>query len=239
MKKITLFLFVIYALTASCGFMGKRVKGNGNWKTEERTFGSFDAVEVHGAMDVLVSVGPMGPVKVEIDENLQELVDVFVSGNTLIVRERAGYNLQPSREMKIHVTAPVYKRIDVSGAGDIVGQNKIVNPQPLQLNISGAGEINMDVDAPRVEVDLSGSGGVKLSGETKDLDISLSGAANAQCFDLKTENTKIHITGAGDANVFASVNLEASVSGAGSVRYKGSPTVNQKVSGAGSVSKAD
>ncbi|MCP2936704.1 DUF2807 domain-containing protein, partial [Salmonella enterica subsp. enterica serovar Typhimurium] len=65
-------------------------------------------------------------------------------------------------------------------------------------------------------------------------------ASDAKCFDLKSENTKVEISGAGDAEVFASVQLDARVSGAGSVKYKGNAaSVNQKVSGAGSVKKVE
>jgi hypothetical protein len=54
------------------------------------------------------------------------------------------------------------------------------------------------------------------------------------------ENTKVDISGAGSAEVFASVKLDAHVSGAGKVRYKGdAANVQQQVSGAGSVKKAE
>ena len=48
------------------------------------------------------------------------------------------------------------------------------------------------------------------------------------------------ISGAGSAEVYASVKLDAEVSGAGTVRYKGNATnVSQHVSGAGSVNKVE
>ncbi len=96
----------------------------------------------------------------------------------------------------------------------------------------------MEVDAPALDVEISGSGTVNLKGETKDFDLDLSGAANAHCYDLLSENTKVVISGAGDAEVYASVKLDAHVSGAGAVSYKGNASnVNQNVSGAGSVKK--
>jgi Putative auto-transporter adhesin, head GIN domain len=54
------------------------------------------------------------------------------------------------------------------------------------------------------------------------------------------ENTKVDISGAGSAQVFASVKLDAEVSGAGSVTYKGNAVnVSQHVSGVGSVNKVN
>jgi hypothetical protein len=50
----------------------------------------------------------------------------------------------------------------------------------------------------------------------------------------------VHISGAGDAEVFASVKLDAHVTGAGDIRYKGNPPqVIHNTSGAGSIQKAD
>ncbi|HEY8733449.1 MAG TPA: DUF2807 domain-containing protein, partial [Puia sp.] len=72
-----------------------------------------------------------------------------------------------------------------------------------------------------------------------DLSLNLTGAGHAYCYDLLTENTKVDISGAGSAQVYASVKLSAEVSGAGNINYKGNPIVSQQISGAGSVNKAN
>ena len=97
----------------------------------------------------------------------------------------------------------------------------------------------MDIKAPKITADISGACSVELKGETKEFSGDGSGSSNFKCFDLKAENVDIGISGAGDAEVYASVKLDVDVTGAGGVKYKGSPTVNQKISGAGSVKKVD
>jgi len=240
MKKIVLFLFVPALMLSSCGYIGgKKVRGNGNWKTTERNFSSFNKIEVRGAIDVFITQGDFKPVKIETDENLQEYVEIREEGNTLIIETKSGYNLDPTQDMKVHVTAPVYKEIQASGACDIVSESKINNAEAISFGVSGAGEIKVELSAPKVDVDLTGAGSVTMVGETKDFSLELSGAGNAKCFDLKTENTDVSISGAGDAEVFASVNLTGSISGAGSIKYKGGAKHSVSTSGAGSVSKVD
>lgn len=232
-------MLITASMLASCRFAGgKRIQGNGNIETEERVVSSFSRVDVRGAMKVNVSQGDVKKVQIEADENLLQYVEIKQEGDRLIIKTRDGYNLDPTGDMRVYVTAPLFKSINVSGACDIIGQGKIDNGENMQIHVSGAGEIKMEVDAPALDVGISGSGTVNLKGETKDFDLNISGAAKALCYDLLSENTKVVISGAGDAEVYASVKLDAHVSGAGAVSYKGNATnVNQQVSGAGSVKK--
>lgn len=241
MNRYAFFLVAVSFIIPSCRFVtGKRVRGNGVIKTEERSVSSFKNVEVSGGINVYVSQGDIKPVKIEGDENLLQYIEVSQEGDKLIVRDRPGYNLHPTGDMRIYVTAPVYNSIEVSGASDIVGQTKISNPEDMDLSASGAGDIKMDVDAPKLHAEITGSGNIDLKGQTKEVELELSGAGHAHCYDLLSENTKVNISGAGSAEVFASVKLDAEVSGAGNVSYKGNASdVSQHVSGVGSVKKAE
>jgi hypothetical protein len=74
MKKILLLSALIVGLV-SCGrFMGKRIRGNGVIKTEERTVSPFKQVEASGAIKLMVSQGDFKPVRLEGDENILQYV---------------------------------------------------------------------------------------------------------------------------------------------------------------------
>lgn len=241
MKKLFLSLLIISLLATSCEYMGgKRIHGNGHITTQEHAVSAFKNVQVSGAVDLYVAQGDTKPVKIETDENLQEYIEVTQYGDKIVIKFKEGYNPQSTGHIKAYVATTLYNTIDVSGASNIYGQSKISNAEKMTLQVSGAGDINMELDAPAISAEVSGAGGVNLKGETKNFDLNLTGAGKAHCYDLKSENTKIDISGAGDADVYASIKLEAQVSGAGSVTYKGGATnVQQQVSGAGSVKKVD
>jgi hypothetical protein len=235
---IILFLLVF----CSCRhFWGRHVRGNGNLKTEERTVSSFKDLQVSSTANVYLTQGDLKPVKIEGDENLLPYVEVYEDGDRLVIKNRDGYNLDMNDgSIKIYVTAPQFHHISVSGAGDINGENKITSTDEIEMNLSGAGNIKMNVDAPKVSADISGVGSIYLNGQSKDVDLGISGAGSAHCYDLMAENTSVTISGVGSAEVFASIKLDAQVSGAGSVDYKGNATqVNQHVSGVGSVNKKE
>jgi hypothetical protein len=239
MKKLFFLAFVAFLGLSSCRFLEKRIRGNGNIKTVERPVSSFTQVEANGDIKLIVIQGDLKPVKIVGDENILSFIEVIQDGDRIKIETKPGVNLIPSGDLSVYVSSPAYKSIEVSGSSDIIGQNKITSSGALNLQASGAGDIQMEVDAPKITSGISGSGSIKLKGQTKDLDIDLSGAGHAYCYDLLTENTTVQISGAGSAQVYASVKLKADVSGAGNISYKGNASVSQEISGAGSVNKAD
>jgi len=239
MKKIYFLSFIVLTGLISCRFFGKRIHGNGNVKSVERSVSAFKEVEANGNIKLFVIQGDLKPVRIESDENLLPYIEVLQEGDHITIQTRPGVNLIPTGDLNVYVTSHTYKSIEVSGSSDIIGQTRITSTDELTLNASGAGDIEMEVDAPKISAGISGSGSVKLKGQAKDFDVDLSGAGHAYCYDLLTENTTVGISGAGSAQVFASVKLSANVSGAGNISYKGNASVSQEISGAGSVNKVD
>lgn len=239
MKKYFLLIAVALFILSSCDdFMGKRVRGSGNLKTEERDFSSFKNLEVSSSFNVYISKGDFKPVKIEGDDNLLGYIEVKQEGDLLIIKNRDGFNLRGTHELKVYVTAPVFNSITLSGAGDIKSENKISSSENLELSLSGAGNIDMDVDVPKFKADISGAGSMYIKGQTKDVDLGVSGVGSAHCFDLMSENASAEVSGVGSADVYASVKLDAQVTGVGSIHYKGNPgSVSQHVSGVGSINK--
>jgi hypothetical protein len=239
MRKLYFISLIAFLGLASCRFMGKRIHGNGVIKTEEKHVSPFKEVEANGDIRLIVTQGDLKPVKLEGDENILSYIEVIQDGDRITIQTKPGVNLIPSGDLNVYVTSPTFKSIEVSGSSDIIGQNKITSTDELSLQASGAGDIKMEVDAPKITAGISGSGSISLKGQTKDFDVDLSGAGHAYCYDLLTENTTVQISGAGSAQIYASVKLNADVSGAGNINYKGNASVSQQISGAGSVNKSD
>ncbi len=240
MKQRLLSLILLVSIISSCHFGGgERIRGNGNMKVENRNLSSFDAVYVSGNTDIYVKQDSAFSVRVEADENLMEYIITELDGNTLKMRSKDGVNLKSSRSIKVYVSGPTFKYFKASGACNIFSENKISSSEAITIDISGASDVKMELMTPKIETDLSGASSLTLSGQTKDFKVDGSGSTDIKCFDLQTENTEIKLSGAGNADVFASVKLDVQVSGAADVKYKGNATVTQKISGAGSVKKVD
>lgn len=240
MKNLFFVSLIILVTASSCREMfGRRIRGNGHIQTETRSSSSFSNIDVSGAIDVYLKQDSANTIKVEADENLLQYVDVHNDGGTLHIHKAEGVNLKPSRSIKVYLSGPDFSHLKASGACNIYSENKISGNSTIEIDLSGASNVKVELKAPKVDAQLSGAGTIALKGETRDFSVSGSGSTDIKCFDLMAENVDVGISGAGDADVFASVKLDVHVSGAGSVKYKGNAAVSQNISGAGSVKKVD
>jgi hypothetical protein len=217
--------------------MTHRVTGNGHSSTQARNTATFEKVETTGPMDVILTQGPAG-VRVETDENLQEYIEVNVSGNTLVIHARKGYSLNPKSGMKVYVSAASFRSVQVTGSGDLTSTGTI-SGSGLDLDVTGSGNITLAVDMPEVHSEITGSGTIRISGNTRSMRATINGSGDILAFDLKSEDAKVDIAGSGNAEVFASKNLRVDIAGSGDVAYKGTANVTSSVHGSGDVRKAD
>jgi hypothetical protein len=215
------------------------VRGNGEVHIQERQVGNFTGVSVRGGIDVIVAPGPASSFKIEADRNLLDYIDVHNNGGIVEVHTKRGYNLRPVSGIKVYATAPSFSTIEVAGSGDITSQSKISSSDKLDLEIKGSGDIKLDVDAPIIEADINGSGSIALTGRTQNFTADIDGSGDVHSFNLLSENTTVDIAGSGNAEVFASKQLNVEIKGAGDVKYKGTASVNQKIMGSGSVKQAN
>jgi hypothetical protein len=239
MKRLVVLSLLVIFFT-SCNYVfRKQIHGNGYIKTETRQAGQFNGIDVSGSIDVYVKQDSVASVKIEADENLMEYIQVIDDGGILRIHPENGYNLHPSRHIKVYVSSSAYKSFEASGACDIYSENKITSPGMIDIDLSGSCDAKLELNTPGVSADLSGACNIELKGETKEFKVGGSGSTGIKSMDLLAENVDVDISGAGDAEVYASVKLNVEVSGAASVKYKGNAQVSQSVSGAGSVKKVE
>jgi hypothetical protein len=229
-----------FTLSSCHGWFGDHIDGNGNVTKESRSVSGFSGIDVSGAIDVFVKQDSTESVRVEIDANLQEYIVTRVENGILEIHQANNTSLKSSTGIKVYVSGKNFKSFEASGACDIHGENKIESTGEISFHATGASKIELDLKAPKVSGDITGASDLRLSGETKDVYIHATGASHARCFELMTENADVDLSGASDADVFASVSVKGEASGASNVTYKGSASsVVVKTSGAGSVNKAN
>ncbi len=224
MKKALLLIGICF-LSFSCinaQWKGENVKGNGEMVTKTRSTDSYDEIKLVGSMNVKLVDGHEGRINVEAESNLHEYILTEVNNGTLKIATKDGYNLAPKNEILITVPFESLNHISVTGSGDIWTQDRI-NAKNLEVQVTGSGDIKLEVTAETIEGKITGSGDIKLKGNSRDFKCNVTGSGDFDAYDLKAENVKARVTGSGDIMVYASISLKASVSGSGDIVYMGNP----------------
>ena len=236
MKQLFSFAMLLLVFTACRNF--RQLQGSGNIISENRQTGNFKAISVGGSFEVELKNGPVTEVRVEADDNIIKYVDIHVSGNTLKIGTKGINNLNQVH-LKVYIISPEISQIKSSGAATVNIMGILKNEDKIDLDASGAANINGIVDAPEISTEASGAANIDITGRTKNFKATASGSGTVKSSELMSETTKAHASGAGTVHVYSSVSLDASASGAGTIHYKGGGSIAQKVSGAGSVKKDD
>ena len=242
-KKLLYMKSILFPLTAiiifiSCDYR-ETVQGNGNTITESRTVSSFEGIQLSGSMNVHLVQGTDRAVTIEGEENILPYVETYVNDGKLIVKYRDDININTHEDVVVNVTAPELNEIDVTGSGDITGENKFSGNDEMKVEVTGSGNIKLELDAPAVEVSITGSGDIDLSGNTKSIKCSTTGSGEIDATELKAENATVRTLGSGSIRVFASVKLDATINGSGDIAYKGGGSVSSKINGSGTVKAID
>ncbi len=185
------------SLFASCRMIGG-TSGDGNVLKETRKVGSFNAIEVSGAFEVLIKQGDAEEVTIETDRNILPLVRTEVSGSTLKIETRK--NVNHTTVLKVYVTIKELNKIELSGAVNVKTDGKLTVPE-LSIEGSGASEAKMDIAVQKLRLDCSGASKLKFTGTAGDVNMELSGASEIFGYDLAAENFDIEISGAGNAQI--------------------------------------
>lgn len=225
--------FSVIILLSSC--IGA-IQGNGNIKKESREIGDFTEISISGAYKVYLRQGVKCQLEIEADDNLFDHIITKNEGERLTIF--SDEPIHGSKAVALYITVDDIDEIDISGAVELHSKS-MINTQKLSIDLSGAGELELELETGELDIDLSGGTETQLTGWAERASIDISGAGELKAIDLETDYLDISISGAGSATVFVNKELNAEISGAGSVEYKGNPSVSKDISGAGSISSID
>jgi hypothetical protein len=229
--KMRVTLIALALAAAGCSI----VEGSGEVVTIDVPIDDFSRLVVTHSFEVNVTVGDEPSLTLRVDDNLEASLNVGVTDDTL----RIGLEPRTSvsnATLEADVTVTSLDAIEGSGAVN-VHLGTLTGPT-LELQLSGASELDGTVDFESMTGKISGASNVSLSGRSGTLDIEASGASDLSLLDLEVDLLTVRLSGASSAEASVNDSIEASLSGASSLRYRGDPDVSTlDVSGASSIGK--
>ncbi|WP_431135957.1 head GIN domain-containing protein [Psychroserpens mesophilus] len=213
---------VLGILLVSCNFdFNLGVKGNGNVTTTDRALNEdFNAIEVSRGLDVYLTQSDSESIRVQADENLQEIITVEVENGVLSIS--AEENISSAASKKIMVNFKNIDRISTSSGSDVISTT-IIKANDLEIHTSSGSDVELEVDVENLICESSSGSDIKLSGTTHTFRAEASSGSDIKAAKLKAVTTKAEANSGADITVNTSKELTAHANSGGDIKYYGNP----------------
>jgi hypothetical protein len=141
--------------------------------------------------------------------------------------------------MVVNIGVHNLNEISASGAVEVSSVGKIILGD-LNMHLSGATRVNLNVNAANVVTDGSGVSDLNLKGQAASHRIESSGVVKVNAFDFVVGEYTLNTAGVSKCNINVLKTLNVHSKGAAEIQYKGSPsTINNDKAGASKLTKVD
>src|SRR5215471_3456364 len=176
MKKIMsslLFLFCSFLVVAQ---KNGSIKPSGNIITRNVDVHSFNSIKAEGLYELILTQGDKESVKIEADDNLQDLFKVSNDGNTLVIDmpklKDKNINFDDKKDrhdlrLKVYVTFKKLNSLDVG----VIGSVRCTTPlkfDAFEIESKNVGNIELQLTANKLTLLNKGVGNVTLTGNARD-----------------------------------------------------------------------
>lgn len=204
----------------------KKIEGSGNVVTKDVAVKSFDELSASGIYSLQLVQGSSESVKIEADDNLQELFEVKNEGSKLVIGMKKDVNIQTKGKLKVYVTFRKLKNMDLNMVGN-VSSDKSLSFDDLKIHNNSVGSVDLQLTAGKLEIKNQSVGNVKLSGKADNAIVKNSGVGSLQAASLVVQTMDIDNSGVGSAEVNAEKELKVKDSFLGKVKNKGNAPVKK------------
>jgi hypothetical protein len=232
------------------------VTGSGKLATWDFDYSDFTRIDIGYAFDVDITEVGSYLVRITVDDNLYDYLDISKSGDTLHIGLKPNYNYA-SITRKATINSPGLHGLELSGASkanvsgfssshfidfDLSGASHIdidnMKTGDAILELSGASQVSGNIEMADGRFDLSGASFLELEGSANDVSVEASGASHVRLPDFTVVDIEINLSGASSATVNVSGRLDCNLSGASKLDYTGNPILGRvSTSGGSTVSK--
>ncbi len=203
-------------------------------------FKGYDEIEAGGIFKFYIKQGDYKDIEITGEDKWLEKVKVSQSGGVLKFDIRGRDwdwrdNWESSEKIYVYISTPELESVELSGASEAYIDGFKANR--LTMDLSGFAQVDMDIEASKLEIEMDGGSKLTLRGNINELTANVEGAASLDAFGSDTRYADVTTSGAARAKVNAVVEMKADASGASTIIYDGDGKTDIRRSGAGSVRK--
>ncbi|MFO8234081.1 MAG: head GIN domain-containing protein [Bacteroidales bacterium] len=160
--------------------------------------------------------------RIEADKEIFDRLTVDQDDSTLLIKtDKKKYN-HDKWNLKLYLSIQDLRKIKIGGAVKLETKGTLKSSK-LTVDISGAADIDMDMEVEKLLADFSGAVNADLRGLADYVAMDMSGASNVNADNLKSRAFYLDFSGFGKADIYAEEVVKIDMSGMGVVKYGGNP----------------
>jgi len=231
-----LVVLLISMLCLSCNFNFSGVKGNGNVVTQSRLSDvNFTKIKASEGLDVYLTKSTSTAVKVQADENLQELIETEVKGDVLHIYTKESVGKASAKKVLVNFTS--LNEISSSSGAEIHTTNFILSDNII-VNASSGSHQKLAIKASTIDCKTSSGANIELDGRAKSISANASSGSVINAHGLIAENCTTKSSSGANIDVNCKSTINAKASSGSNTSYAGNPiSVSKSKSSAASISK--
>ena len=205
-------------------------------------FTDFTSIEIGHAFKLEVTRADTYSISISASEDVFNQIDVSKTGNKLEISLDT-LIFRSYRSPRVKITMPELRGLYLSGAseGNVKGFR---SSQDFDLTLSGASELDMDMEtgafeceisgasevtgylkATSCDIVLSGASQIDLEGSGGNIRLGASGASQVDMANFSVNNADINFSGASDGSLDINGRLDVTLSGLSILEFSGNPTL--------------
>ena len=185
----------------------------------------FDKVDMTNAFKVIYEQGDTHSVRIEASDEAFKEMTVYVKDGDLRIRKAVKKSTVDFSKVKIYVTSPDIKGIEIAGSGLFAASNRINTSGDLDMEIAGSGNIMLaDVTCKDATMEIAGSGDIEIGNlAAKEAKAEIAGSGDISLATFTCSKFNIEIAGSGDVicNNITADDVHTEIAGSGDVTLKG------------------
>ena len=203
-----------------------KIEGSGNVVTKDVNVSSFDELSVGGVFSVALKQGGKEEVKIEAEDNLQELFEIKNEGSKLVVSMKKDVNINSKKKMKVYITFKKLKSLDIKTVGDVSTDGSL-SFDDLKLDNKSVGNVDLNFTAKSVSFDNKSVGNIKLQGKADDVTIRNKSVGNINAASFAVQTMDIENSAIGHTEVNVAKEIKVKDNSLGKVTNKGAATIKR------------
>jgi len=181
----------------------------------------FNSIDITIACELYLRQGDQESLRVEAEKDIFDKLEIDVRDSTLYLETDRDRNFK-DWDVEVYLTVKQLQSIDIGGAVKL-RTNGTLTADRLELDVSGAADLEMRIEVDKLLADFGGAVNAELEGKARYVVMDMSGASNVEADELMTDAFYLEFSGFGKAGIYAEKVLKVDMSGMGVVKYGGEP----------------